>query len=52
LGYNAYGVSQFDPERIEWVVGDTRGQQLRAVPAREMKPRAVRTLSLKPSRQK
>jgi hypothetical protein len=40
---------QFDPERIEWIVSDTRGQQLRAVPADEMKPHVVRRLSLKPS---
>jgi hypothetical protein len=40
---------QFDPERIEWVVSDVTGQQLRAVPAKEMTPRVVRMLSLKPS---
>lgn len=39
----------FDPDRIEWIVSDTSGQQLRSVPAEQMKPRAVRTLSLKPS---
>jgi hypothetical protein len=39
---------QFDPDRIEWIVSDTQGQQLRTVPAKEMKARAVRTLSLKP----
>lgn len=40
---------QFDPERIEWIVSDMRGQQLRSVPANEMKPRAVRKASLKPA---
>jgi len=40
---------QFDPERIEWIVSDMQGQQLRSVPADAMKPHAVRTLNLKPS---
>jgi hypothetical protein len=40
---------QFDPERIEWLVSNTQGQQLRTVPAGEMKAHAVRTLNLKPS---
>jgi hypothetical protein len=39
---------QFDPDRIEWVVSDTSGNQLRAVPAQEINPRAVRALKLKP----
>jgi hypothetical protein len=37
---------QFDPERIEWIVSDVHGHQLRAMPAQEIKPRAVRTLTL------
>jgi hypothetical protein len=40
---------QFDPERIEWIISDPRGQQLRVVPADELKSRAVRTLNLKPA---
>lgn len=40
---------QLDPDRIEWIVSDTQGRQIRAVPAEELKPHAVRTLNLKPS---
>jgi hypothetical protein len=40
---------QFDPERIEWVVSDMYGQQLRVVPANEINARAVRTLNIRPS---
>ena len=40
---------QFDPERMEWVVSNARGQQLRAVQAKEMRPHAVRTLNFKPT---
>lgn len=39
---------QLDPDRIEWLVSDTRGQQLRAAPANELKPGAIRALNLKP----
>lgn len=40
---------QFDPERLEWIVSDPQGQQLRTVPATELKPHIIRTLALKPS---
>ena len=40
---------QFDPDRREWIISDTQGQQLRATPADELTPRAVRTLSIQPS---
>jgi hypothetical protein len=38
---------QFDPDRIEWIVSDPRGNQLRSLPATEMKPHRVRTMKLK-----
>ena len=40
---------QFDPTRHEWIVSDPRGQQLRIIPATDIKPRAIRTLDLKPT---
>lgn len=40
---------QLDPERLEWVVSDARGQQLRTVTAKELTPHAVRTLKLTPT---
>lgn len=43
---------QFDPERIEWIVSDTTGAQLRVIPAKEMTPFAVRTLKLGPAQRK
>jgi hypothetical protein len=44
--------AQFDPERIEWIVSDARGQQLRAIPAEQMTPRAVRSLNMNPTSRK
>ena len=38
---------QIDPDRIEWIVSNPKGQQLRCIPAEEMKPRAIRTLKTK-----
>jgi hypothetical protein len=35
---------QFDPERLEWLVSDDQGRQLRAVPADGWTPDAVRRL--------
>jgi hypothetical protein len=46
-GSNVY--VQFDPDRIEWVVSDRQGQQLRTIPATDMTPRNVRLLRLKPA---
>jgi hypothetical protein len=40
---------QFDPERIEWIVSDLRGRQLRAVAADQLTAHAVRTLRLTPT---
>lgn len=37
-----------DPQRIEWIVRDPKGQQLRAVPADELTPQAVRSMRLAP----
>jgi hypothetical protein len=37
-----------DPQRIEWIVRDPNGQQLRAVPADELTPQAVRSMRLAP----
>jgi hypothetical protein len=40
---------QLDPDRVEWIVTDLHGQQLRTIPATELKPHAVRALTLKPT---
>jgi hypothetical protein len=40
---------QFDPDRVEWVINASDGRHLRSLPAK-LKPRAVRTLSIRPRR--
>jgi hypothetical protein len=40
---------QLDPDRMEWIVSDLQGQQLRVVPATELTSHAIRTLNLKPA---
>jgi len=37
---------QFDPDRCEWLVSDRQGRQLRAVPATQWTPSAVRRLQV------
>ena len=42
-------IVQFDPQRIEWIVSDVQGRQLRIIPATEMTPGNVRNLKISPS---